>query len=268
MLLLVVAVAFGAGASAFGGTPTPIPGDEIPTATVGTDPAATVPQPPVTAATAAVTPLPTLTALELSVLRGTKQRIVTYGKLVWHWQTLMGLRRSHFSAAAMQTQSLPYAIWVLKLRQQLAKRLHQYAKSWMAQRVTAMKLSVNHWLRVMGKQPVRELASSGSIEAQFNRWSQTSHSVWRQFSNPPQMSAFLCIHRFEGAWNDKNSGGNGHYGGVQFGKNEWLRFGYPYTGKLWAYQATPIEQLWAAYRYWLVSGFSPWPQTAHDCGLL
>jgi len=89
--------------------------------------------------------------------------------------------------------------------------------------------------------------------------------VYRQFRNPPQKGNFLCIHGHEGSWSDM---GAPYYGGVQFGYNEWNRFGYPYTGKQYAYQATPLEQLWAAYRYWRVSGFHPWPQTARMCGLL
>lgn len=109
-------------------------------------------------------------------------------------------------------------------------------------------------------------------------WQERRHAAWRAFraaaqrarlrgpsGYPPHYQAWLCIHRYEGAWNDP---GGPYYGGLQFGFNEWQRFGAPYSGAGTADRASPLEQMWAAERYWQVSGFYPWPQTAHACGLI
>jgi hypothetical protein len=76
--------------------------------------------------------------------------------------------------------------------------------------------------------------------------------------------AFMCIHRYEGAWDAAT--GNGYYGGLQFGWNEWQRFGGRYASS--ANLATPAEQIAAGIAYWRVAGFNPWPNTARACGLL
>jgi hypothetical protein len=81
---------------------------------------------------------------------------------------------------------------------------------------------------------------------------------------PDHYSSWLCIHRYEGAWNSNT--GNGYYGGLQFGYSEWKRFGGKFAPM--AYLATPLEQMWAAEAYWEVSGFYPWPNTARACGLI
>jgi hypothetical protein len=85
-------------------------------------------------------------------------------------------------------------------------------------------------------------------------------------SRPPHYWAWMCIHRYEGAWNANT--GNGYSGGLQFGYSEWRRFGQPFTGKPYAHQASPLEQMWAAERYHRQSGFYPWPRTARMCGLI
>ena len=82
---------------------------------------------------------------------------------------------------------------------------------------------------------------------------------------PPHYHQWLCIHSHEGSWRDD---GAPYWGGVQFGYNEWRRFGMPYTGVATANLASPMQQMWAAERYWRVSGFHPWPRTARMCGLI
>ena len=80
--------------------------------------------------------------------------------------------------------------------------------------------------------------------------------------------AFLCIHRYEGAWNANT--GNGYYGGLQmdvafqslYGGDYLRRFGTADRWPVWA-------QLDAAVRaYSSGRGFGPWPNTARACGLL
>jgi hypothetical protein len=81
-------------------------------------------------------------------------------------------------------------------------------------------------------------------------------------------AAFLCIHRFEGAWNSNT--GNGYYGGLQmdsrfqslYGRDFSRRWGTADNWPAWA-------QLQAAVRaYRAGRGFWPWPNTARACGLI
>jgi len=81
-------------------------------------------------------------------------------------------------------------------------------------------------------------------------------------------NAFICIHRYEGAWNA--STGNGYYGGLQMDWTfqrmygpEFLRaFG---TADRWP----PAVQMTVAIRAYLSGrGFYPWPNSARLCGLI
>jgi Transglycosylase-like domain len=80
--------------------------------------------------------------------------------------------------------------------------------------------------------------------------------------------AFLCIHRYEGAWNANT--GNGYYGGLQM---DW-GFMRAYGGEFLSRWGTadnwpPSAQLQAAARaHQSGRGFTPWPHTARACGLL
>lgn len=87
---------------------------------------------------------------------------------------------------------------------------------------------------------------------------------------PPWSRAWLaeamCIHHYEGAWNEPGGIGPDVSGGMQIGRHEWITFG----GGYWApeaYQAAPAHQLLVAHRYWQVAGWRPWPSTAAICGL-
>ncbi|HET7528923.1 MAG TPA: hypothetical protein VFJ84_01690 [Candidatus Saccharimonadales bacterium] len=220
-------------------------------------------QPPATVSTAAAS-----TTANTAVLQRTKRRIYLYVKSARRWQALMGMPASKASHLAYATTSVAYARWSLKKWMSLSARLHARARRWMSRRTAAYQSSVRLWRRSMGApEPRRQLASAGSIEARFNRWRRMARQAYSAYDNPPQKSNFECIHTHEGSWTDRDSGGNGHYGGVQMGKAEWDKFGKPYTGKDYPYQASKLDQLWAAARYWEVSGFSPWSQTAPLCGL-
>jgi hypothetical protein len=80
--------------------------------------------------------------------------------------------------------------------------------------------------------------------------------------------AFLCIHRFEGAWNSNT--GNGYYGGLQmdvgfqrrYGRDFAVRWGTADHWPAWAQVQTAVR----AYRSG--RGFWPWPNTARACGLI
>jgi hypothetical protein len=81
-------------------------------------------------------------------------------------------------------------------------------------------------------------------------------------------SAFLCIHRYEGAW-DSNTG-NGYYGGLQMDRRFQSLYGAEYVAKWGTADNWPAwAQLQAAVRaYRAGRGFYPWPNTARACGLI
>jgi hypothetical protein len=81
-------------------------------------------------------------------------------------------------------------------------------------------------------------------------------------------ASFMCIHRYEGAWNANT--GNGYYGGLQmdltfqgiYGADFLRRWGTADNWPPWA----QIEAGVRAYRSG--RGFYPWPNTARACGLI
>jgi len=81
-------------------------------------------------------------------------------------------------------------------------------------------------------------------------------------------SAFLCIHRYEGAWNANT--GNGYYGGLQMDRAFQGQYGSDYVRRWGTADGWPAwAQIHAAVRaYQSGRGFYPWPNTARACGLL
>lgn len=77
----------------------------------------------------------------------------------------------------------------------------------------------------------------------------------------------MCVHSHEASWHHDGGLGPDVGGGMQIGSSEWAHFGGLAFASRAAY-ATPVQQLTVAYRYWQVSGWHPWPQTAAMCGLL
>ena len=101
----------------------------------------------------------------------------------------------------------------------------------------------------------------------FSLWAHRARRVRRQAVHPPHLSAWLCIHRYEGSWQDDVAP---YYGGLQmdlgfqstYGRTLLRRKG---TANHW----TPLEQMWVAeHAFRSGRGFYPWPNTARACGLL
>jgi hypothetical protein len=129
------------------------------------------------------------------------------------------------------------------------------------------------WERLMRK-PYSHTSHSAerSNDASLRRW---VLKMWkkkaalrkRQAHHPPRLGAWLCINRFEARWNDPNAP---YYGGLQMD----ISFQRTYAPELLRNKGTadnwmPIEQIWVAERaYRAGRGFTPWPNTAHFCGLL
>jgi hypothetical protein len=129
-----------------------------------------------------------------------------------------------------------------------------------------------HWQRLMGAKKTRAHAVGHHRSPHYRRW--VLH-LWkgravkhrRRAYHPPHQAAWMCIHRYEGRWNDPHAP---YYGGLQmdlgfqrlYGPELLLRKG---TADNW----TPVEQMWVAERALRAGrGFYPWPNTARNCGLI
>ena len=129
------------------------------------------------------------------------------------------------------------------------------------------------WQRLMGvhRTPTRNLALRGRSRAlklwTRNLWHRRALRAWRRAAKPPHRRQWLCIHRYEGAWNDPNPP---YYGGLQMDISFQRRYGGELlrrkgTANRW----TPLEQMWVAERAFRSGrGFYPWPNTARYCGLI
>jgi hypothetical protein len=124
------------------------------------------------------------------------------------------------------------------------------------------------WQRLMGRPLTRDLPDPPAEEAaKLAAWKSLAAQVRSRAQHPPHERQWLCIHHFEGAWNDP---GPPYYGGLQMD----LGFQRAYGGQLLrrkgtANNWTPLEQMWAAERaHRSGRGFYPWPNTARYCGLI
>ena len=125
-----------------------------------------------------------------------------------------------------------------------------------------------HWQRVMGTPLTLTLRHpSAALGARAATWKRIATSTKQIAFHPPHLRAWLCIHAYEGAWNDPNAP---YYGGLQmdigfqqtYGAQLLVRKG---TADHW----TPLEQMWVAERAFRAGrGFFAWPNTARMCGLL
>jgi hypothetical protein len=128
-----------------------------------------------------------------------------------------------------------------------------------------------HWQEVMGRphtahsrHPAPSLAYRRWV---LRLWTQRELHARRQAHHPPHLTAWLCIHRYEGTWTDPDPP---YFGGLQMD----LGFQRTYAPELVRRKGTadkwsPLEQIWVAERaYQSGRGFYPWPNTARYCGLL
>jgi hypothetical protein len=97
-------------------------------------------------------------------------------------------------------------------------------------------------------------------------WKHRATAAKTRAFRPPHRSQWLCIHRYEGSWNDS---GSPYYGGLQMDTEFQRTYGIElYRAKGTADHWTPLEQMWVAERAYRTRGFWPWPNTARYCGLL
>ena len=124
------------------------------------------------------------------------------------------------------------------------------------------------WQRLMGHPLTRNLSHPPSDPAnKIAVWKRVALRTKRHALNPPHKRQWLCIHHFEGAWNDPNPP---YYGGLQMDLSFQRRYGDGLLSrKGTANHWTPLEQMWAAERAHRAGrGFYPWPNTARYCGLI
>ena len=132
--------------------------------------------------------------------------------------------------------------------------------------VRSLRGAAWRWQALMGVRRAKSYASLRSRRA-LRYWSvQARHMRWL-VAHPPHKRAWLCIHRFEGGWSDS---GDPYWGGLQMDRGFMLTYAPPsLLRRGWANRWTPLEQMWVAERaHRSGRGYSPWPNTAHYCGLL
>ena len=80
-------------------------------------------------------------------------------------------------------------------------------------RIDYYRRQVWHWQRIMGAPATRQLhRAPADFSGKLVAWKRFAARTWRRAQNPPHKLAWLCIHRFEGAWRDPNPP---YYGGLQ-----------------------------------------------------
>ena len=143
----------------------------------------------------------------------------------------------------------------------LVRQIHRYQReTW-------------RWQSLMG---VRQTPASSAAEKDpsirfklwvRDLWHHRAKRARRRAARPPHKAGWLCIHRYEGRWNDPDAP---YYGGLQmdigfqrtYGRHLLRRKG---TADHW----TPLEQMWVAERaHRSGRGYYPWPNTARACGLI
>jgi hypothetical protein len=164
------------------------------------------------------------------------------------------------STALVTTESRPTSS---RLERRTAARLRRHIRRFRA--------DTRRWQTVMHGSPpansARTLAAHTlpRLQQLNRRWQRRAHRVWLRATHPPRLRDWLCIHRYEGSWSDA---GGPYWGGLQMD----LSFQQTYGSWLLRHKGTadhwsPLEQIWVAERASRSRGFSPWPNTARDCGL-
>ena len=146
------------------------------------------------------------------------------------------------------------------------------AIEWLGGQVAGYQHATWRWERLMGAprtptegRVLREM-SVPDVKRAVLLWKRRAAAARRRAERPPHLSAFLCIHRFEGSWRDR---GGPYYGGLQMDLGFQRTYGPQLLlAKGTADHWTPLEQIWTAEKAARSRGFYPWPNTARSCGLI
>jgi hypothetical protein len=142
----------------------------------------------------------------------------------------------------------------------------------LVRRIVHFQEAAWHWQMVIGEHRTPTSQSARRAESRQYRlwvlalWKRRAAEVWARARRPPHKDQWLCIHRYEGAWDDPDAP---YYGGLQMD----IGFQETYGASLLREKGTadnwtPLEQMWAAERAHETRGFTPWPNTARYCGLI
>lgn len=133
--------------------------------------------------------------------------------------------------------------------------------------VRRLRRTVWRWQAVMGiRRRAYPRARLHAAQA-LRYWRRQARYVSRLAAHPPHKRGWLCIHRYEGGWQDA---GDPYWGGLQMDRG----FMSTYAPRVllrrgWANRWTPLEQMWVAERaHSSGRGYWPWPNTARFCGLV
>lgn len=138
--------------------------------------------------------------------------------------------------------------------------------------------------------PKRALATASIQRAQelVRYWQLHAARAWMRARHVPYKAQWLCIHSYEGSWQD---GSYPYWGGLQMDRTFMATYGAdvvrhyggvlkrapdPLHGGQVTLQAfggeanywSRLEQMWVAERARVKRGFYPWPKTARMCGLI
>ena len=144
-----------------------------------------------------------------------------------------------------------------------------------AEQIESHRRATWRWQALMGvrRTPTRYTELRKKASPAYRRWvlqlwQRRAAQARRKAASPPHRSAWLCLQRYEAAWNANT--GNGYYGGLQMD----LQFQRTYGADLLrrkgtANRWTPVEQMWVGERALRAGrGFYPWPNAARICGLI
>jgi hypothetical protein len=141
-------------------------------------------------------------------------------------------------------------------------------ETYLVKRIRRYRATTVQFRSMMGKPTTLRRVGRVSLREAHKIWRRRAVRTRKRFLHgPAHKSAWLCIHRHEGAWSD---GGSPYYGGLQMD----IGFQASYGSRLLATKGTadnwtPLEQMWVAERaYRSGRGFYPWPNTARYCGLI
>lgn len=186
----------------------------------------------------------------------------------------MNLRRSTIAFGLLLAIGLVSATAALSAPQSGARReaVRRKATTYYAREIQKLRTETWYWQRVMGVRPsgvrARTLATV-SVERMRRLdalWRRRLRKASRNAHNPPRLRAWLCIHGYEGSWQDS---GAPYYGGLQMSYSFQQAYGaWLLRQKGTADHWSPLEQIWTAVRAYRTRGFRPWPNTARACGLI
>jgi hypothetical protein len=158
-------------------------------------------------------------------------------------------------------------------RTQSSQTAYHAAVEWLGGQISAYQENTWRWQRLMGK-PLTETEgrrlgemSIPDVKDAVSFWQRRAAAARRAAEHPPHLTAWLCIHRYEGSWTDS---GGPYYGGLQMDYGFMAHYGgFLLHAKGPASNWSPLEQMWVAERAYAAGrGFYPWPNTARVCGLI